>query len=84
MFLSCYKARHSFSVAEADWTVEQAADTQTPTHSSIPEVWGVTLCHWVGVAQHFEDVGAFTFNSKESRRILLLLMAPDGKCTVIL
>jgi len=38
----------------------------------------------VGVPQHFEDVGAFTFKSKESGRILLGLMALEGQCTMIL
>jgi hypothetical protein len=38
----------------------------------------------LGVPQHFEDAGAFTFKSKESGRILLGLMALDGKCTIIL
>lgn len=63
--------------------VEQAVDTWTPTHLSIPEVWGAALCHWVGVPQHFEDAGAFASKSKESRRILLGLMALEGKCTMI-
>ena len=36
--------------------LEQAVDTQATTHLSIQDLWGATLCHWVDVPQHFEDV----------------------------
>ena len=83
MFLSCCKARYLFTVPKADWMLEQAADTWTPTHLSIPEVWGACVIGWV-LTQHFENVGAFTSKSKESRRILSGLMALEGKWTMTL
>jgi len=62
MLVSCYKTRHSFCVAEADWMLEQAADTQTFQRSGLPRcvigrVFGCSPTFWGCWCLHLQDQG---------------------------